>query len=721
MKLKGINPFEQYVDKALFGIVGASLLGVLAWQFVGPGNQIEVAGQKVDPDKAYGPVATQAQAILAKVGSQSPELPAAPRADVLKRFEDRLTKGVSPGKNIVALSPRLSLGNGGSADMTVTAEAPIAPLAVPAPSGVVAATFASAIDPMEVIANDDLAKLLPKEQPFDKQAVSVEAEFDGTALTKALENDPDGDPRSIPLGWWRGQMGVVAVEMERERQLSSGEWGEATIVPPMPGRVSLLKDLDKAVKSKGDMPMFVSQASAAQDLIMRPTYYNIIAGPEWTPPTEMSTGESKTEKTDRLQKQINDWIKEEAALKKRLEQQGNQTTNRPTGRDESGSGEGHGGGGGRGRPGPGPTTPPPEQRRTRPPATTEKKNPLETKLEEVQRKIVKAQDELLKLSTPEQAGNQDTAKRLPLLDDPKVRVWSHDVTAEPGATYRYRVRVVTNNPLYGQKLVDSQKTDADSPVALGEWSEWTDPITVEAKEYYFITGASPADELGGARASAEMYKFYYGFWRKGSASIEPGDVLAAQAKLPDELRLWDMDKLKAGAKPKITQGNPGDERDESGNKRGPGGRRNVGGGGEDFNEREQQPTGEKTDKAKPEDDGLSKPAPKNIDFVVDAMMLDTSALPASGDRTSKARFRTFFRDHVGQIVVHYPDVDTSTDLYKRLAANAKMGENQGRPKVKAVNPQDLPQPNQGRPGSNDPGQRRPRPEESNEGGGSGGG
>ena len=122
MKLKGINPFEQYVDKALFGLVGASLLGVLAWQFVGPGNQIDVAGQKVDPDKAYGPVKTQAQAIMAKVGSQSPELPAPPRADVLKRFEDQLIKGVSPGKNIVALAPKLTLGAGGT-DLASTADA----------------------------------------------------------------------------------------------------------------------------------------------------------------------------------------------------------------------------------------------------------------------------------------------------------------------------------------------------------------------------------------------------------------------------------------------------------------------------------------------------------------------------------------------------------------------------------------------------------------------
>ncbi len=713
MKLKGINPFEQYVDKALFGIVGASLLGVLAWQFVGPGNQISVGGQTVDPDKAYGPVATQAQAVLAKVGSASPELPAPPRADVLKRFEDRLTKGVSPSKNIVALSPKLSLGAGGVADMGAGAESPIAPLGVPAPTGVVAATFASAIDPMEVISNDDLAKLLPKEQPFDKQAVSVEAVFDGTALTKALELDPEGDPRSIPLGWWRGQMGVVAVEMERERQMSSGEWGEATIVPPMPGRVSMLKDLDKAVKSKGDMPMLVAQASAAQDLVMRPTYYNIIAGPEWTPPSEMSTGETKTEKMDRIQRQINDWVKEEATLKRRLEQQRTQATDRQSGRDESRD-EGHGGGGGRPGPGPGRSpTPPPDERRNRPgqqPAV--KKNPLETRLEEVQGKIVKAQGELDKMNQPEQAANQDAARRLPLLDDPKVRVWTHDITAEPGATYRYRLRVVTNNPLYGQKLIDAQKADADSPVSRGDWSEWTDPVTVEAKEYYFITGASPADQLGGARASAEMYKFYYGFWRKGSASIEPGDVLAAQAKLPEELRLWDMEKLKAGAKPKITQATP-DERDGGGHGE-EGGRRRRG----EVNERE-QPTAN-TETPKLEDDGLSKPAARTIDFMVNAMMLDTSALPASGERGSKARFRTFFRDQAGQIVVRYPDVDAASDLYRRLAANAKMGENQGRPRVKAVNPQDLPQPTGNRPGADEPAPRRPR-DDGIEGAGGGGG
>ncbi|MFO0835931.1 MAG: hypothetical protein U0638_13240 [Phycisphaerales bacterium] len=703
MKLKGINPFEQYVDKAVFGIVGASLLGVLSWQFVGPGNQIEVAGQKVDPDKAYGPVKTQAQSIIAKVGSQSPELPAPPRADVLKRFEERLTKGVSPGKNIVALAPRLTLG-GGNADLASTAEAPIAPLAVPAPTGVLGQTFASAINPAEVVASEELAKLLPLEQPFDKQAVSVEAVFDGTALAKALENDPEGDPRSIPLGWWRGQMGVVAVEMERERQVSSGEWGESTIVPPMPGRVSLLKDIDKTVKVKSDVPALVARADQDRDLIMRPAYYSIIAGPKWVPPSEAGTGESQTEKTDRLQRQLKDLQKEETAIRKRLEQQGKQA-DRPAGRDDQ-QPTGH-----RGTPGSGagnaPKPPPDDRNRTR---TTQKdkKNPLETKLEEVQRRIVKTQEELQKVNETDQAANKEPEKRAGLLEDPKARVWSHDLTAEPGATYRYRLRVVTNNPLYGQKLVEAQKADAETPVVRGDWSEWTDPITVEAKEYYFITGASPADQLGGARASAELYKFYYGFWRKGSASIEPGDVLAAQAKLPEDLRLWDMDKLKAGAKPKALPANPGEDRANPSGGR-PGGRplgRPAAHGSPDEGE---APAKDPTEKPKLEDDGLSKPGPKNIDFVVDAMMLDTSALPASGDSSSKARFRTFFRNHAGQIVVRYPDLDNASDLYKRLLANAKLGENQGRPKVETVDPQKSTDPDQ-----NGPGRRRPRPDREEE-------
>lgn len=672
MKLKGINPFEQYVDKALFGIVGASLLGVLAWQFVGPGNQIEVGGQRVDPDKAYGPVATQAQAILAKVGSQSPELPAPPRADVLNRFEDRLTKGVSPGKNIVALTPKLSLGVGGAGDTGVGAESPIAPLAVPAPGGVVAATFASALDPMEVIANEELAKLLPKEQPFDKQAVSVEAVFDGTALARALENDPEGDPRSIPLGWWRGQMSLLAVEIERERELSGGEWGEATIVPPMPGRAGLLKDLDKTVRSKADLPMLVARAEQSQDMVMRPKYYNIIAGPEWMPPTEMSTGETKSEQMDRLQRRINDLEKEEATLKRRLDAKNKPATQTGGGRDEPAPAGRRGGGP------PPPPTPSPESRGRDRASQPTKRDPLEIKIEDVSNQIVKAKADLEKLNAPPQAENQEAVKRLSLLENPKLRVWAHDLTAEPGATYRYRVRVATNNPLFDQKLIDAQKSDAQSPVVLGAWSEWTDPITVEAKEYYFITGASPADQLGGARASAEMYKFYYGFWRKGSAAVEPGDMLAAQAKLPDELRIWDMDKLKAGAKPKITANIPAGDRDAPSGGR-PRGRVNP--------EPEAAPAGEAAaDKTKLEDDGLSKPAPKTIDFVVDAMMLDTAAI---GERGGKARFRTFLRDQIGRIVVRYPDADAASGLYKRLLASAKLGENQGRPRVKPVDAQDL--------------------------------
>ena len=45
-----------------------------------------------------------------------------------------------------------------------------------------------------------------------------------------------------------------------------------------------------------------------------------------------------------------------------------------------------------------------------------------------------------------------------LLDSTEVKLYAHDLTVEPGAQYRYRMRVVVNNPLYGRNLQESQRT-----------------------------------------------------------------------------------------------------------------------------------------------------------------------------------------------------------------------------------------------------------------------
>ena len=125
----------------------------------------------------------------------------------------------------------------------------------------------------------------------------------------------------------------------------------------------------------------------------------------------------------------------------------------------------------------------------------------------------------------------------PLLENPSVKVWAHDVSVERGRTYRYQLRVVLNNPMFGQGnvMVPEQQQWASAPVVRSEPSAWSEPVKVDDESYFFIVGASAADARVNrlASARAELFVFKWGRWRKADTSLEPGDRLEATVKYPD--------------------------------------------------------------------------------------------------------------------------------------------------------------------------------------------
>ena len=93
----------------------------------------------------------------------------------------------------------------------------------------------------------------------------------------------------------------------------------------------------------------------------------------------------------------------------------------------------------------------------------------------------------------------------PLLDNAAVKLYAHDLTVAPGAEYRYRMRVVVNNPLYGRNLQDSQRALAEQSLITGQWSDWTQAIDVDPNEFFVVTSAEPRSEINPSpKASAEM-------------------------------------------------------------------------------------------------------------------------------------------------------------------------------------------------------------------------
>src|ERR1051325_2298519 len=181
MKLKGISPLEQNVDRIVLGVTSVALLGAVALQFLGGGNTIKVGTEQVQPAQAYDPVVREAKKLndtLDRPDLKPPELPAFTLGNKLNigAASPKIAKVAGPA---LRRPPRVN-----TAIKPVQLTDTFAAFKVPSPTDAVAYMFESTISPVEVLSskNAGLEKLVPAEQPFDKPAISIQARFSGAAL-----------------------------------------------------------------------------------------------------------------------------------------------------------------------------------------------------------------------------------------------------------------------------------------------------------------------------------------------------------------------------------------------------------------------------------------------------------------------------------------------------------------------------------------------------------
>ena len=678
MKKNRINPIEQHFEKVILAGVSVVLLGVVSMQFLTQPNAVKVgnSAEAVAPHRVFESIENDAEALLAQMRNPEPSLPSVPDQDVLRRFEQVRT---------LSLAGEMKLGNFGKA---VAVEGPEGGLvstelaattyampALPVPASVAAATHRGTIDPFEAIANEALLAYLPAEQPFDALAVSVEGMVDSTALIESLQKDPDGEDgpvRPLPLSWWRGNLDMLGVEVQREELASDGSWAGQKVIAGMPGGVSVLDE----VRAPGITPAGLTEIAQSSRQYLReiaqPAFPRTIAGPDWIRPSEQEAdlGLSDQElEISRLKKQLDRTDRQIASVTQRLEELGGSSGGGGIGNERTGrGGEGGGGGGGGGTD-----------------TTQRRQETLQRQLEQYQRTRERLIGQLADLGVlvaedaqPEQTSNEPEPPLPGILEAAEMPVWVHDFSADPGKTYRYRMRVVLNNPLFGRAdyLSEGQQASAESATIEGAWSPWSSPIEVETDRHFFVVSANEDDQLGsGPRAAVEVYEFYYGYWRKGSTTLTPGDSIHASTKLPENLLLWDPAKLKElGRTP--TPGNP----------------RMPGRGPEDFGRLPGGPEGARNERDPRFGDPASVPGtrggdpavvplpegastgPATLDLDVHAMLLDVVMLPGAD-----GGLQAVLRGPDGTLVTRDASADRSGLLYRRLAANAREGADQGRP------------------------------------------
>ena len=710
MKLKGINPLEQHVEKLVVGILGVGLVGVVGWQLFGQ-TMITVGKKEVAIADAFRPATDAALMTKSEVDNPAPKFPASPDASPLKDFGKLARADISKPGKLPALGPALALG--ATAGSAISGDALYAALAAPAPGKIWAHAFRGTIDPAEKISIEGLAALLPKEQPYDKAAVSIEASFDGKALKSLLSTDPDGPgPLSaIPTDWWNNKIEIVAVQVEREERSETGSWGATTVLPAIPGRLDSLKAWNETVKTGGDVPAQIERATRDAEQIQRPAFYDMLVG-TWRKPSSITNLNFNQAAYDALSEQYKELANELAGKEQELAgvpKDDPRKTDTPTAPRNPGGGGGGGGGGKGSAPSGGGGGPAPSQPEKKDETNAAKRarltreiNVLKAKLDDHKKKIVEMGGEIPAMDGSGTPGASPTPGQ-PIttnertLENADIRVYAHDMSAVPGKVYRYRVRVVCNNPYFGKDIMlkegdAAQKSLAQSSLVMGEWSAWSGDTYVLRDAYWFVTSATQ-DPLrqNMVRASAELYQFYYGHYRRAEVSLEPGDALVGETKLPN-LYIYDEDKLNDP----VT--NPTGT--DSGGKTGP---------------RPNNPDGPQTpdggnaaDVAPPN----TTPAKAKLTFsdTREVVLLDVKPPAGTGEK-----MQVVVRTFGGAIVIKSPEADRGSDVYKRVTADADAGAAQGQPKAL---PKPKPKPNDENPSPTDaPG----RGGKGGGGGGSGGG
>ena len=110
-----------------------------------------------------------------------------------------------------------------------------------------------------------------------------------------------------------------------------------------------------------------------------------------------------------------------------------------------------------------------------------------------------------------------------------VRLLAHDVTVQPDMTYRYRMRVMIVNPLFQQEQLHRDQKQLKNVLALeSPWSEWSEPVTTEPDQRFFLVGGDQG------RAVVEIWRLFNGRWRQKDVQVMPGDSVSASVPVDDE-------------------------------------------------------------------------------------------------------------------------------------------------------------------------------------------
>jgi len=568
MKNKDFGFFQQHIEKIALGVGGVVLLGVGATQFLlGEPNAIELENQPVAPADIQDTVTRSADRLKSKLAGGSPiESIEIPRYAAL--YQKHLALPVATDQKLAAID------NTGLAKPWVKTVSPdYVQKILPTPPMTFDVLAKSGHGVLANTGSDSyfaLQQIIGDKQPADFTYVSVSAKFSFADLMKRYRStDIPGDQR-IDEGLWRERLAITSVQLLREElDPVTGEWGNQMTLSPLPGQFAIVPS-DQPTLTFEQSQALEAQVRSRQNDIRRPEFPEIQNGP-WTPPdiaNRVYTSE-ELQRREELERKITQLKRNLARLtgdddpNPRRRDRGNRRGNddfqnnddfadpRRSIRDDRRGGRNDDS----------------DQSDRRAQRNAERIANLENDLFDAQDELnallgITEEDELAAgpRGRPSGQSNPNTNGefgpnfgpddfRNPGFRPPpsrdgvtdgvpdEVKVWAHDLKAEPGKTYRYKVLVSVMNPLYRfPRLNPEQLAENRNRISLGpsqeeiDATEWSPSAMVELdpEHYYFVTSGSKDQK----RAEVEVWTVYNGVWRKSEFTEYPGNEVGGPAQIP---------------------------------------------------------------------------------------------------------------------------------------------------------------------------------------------
>lgn len=539
MKTKGISYWEQHVERFVVGLALLVCLVLVAMQFLGEPNAVDIAGKSYSPGTVDASLQTKAEDVQRELDRTSAPDFGKAAEPVLPHFTDRMKTPVVPAQRLAVSSPHLAPAVGPPIDR----DRPFVVPKVPQPTAVTVEQHFDTIDPKVVEENAELKAALAMAAPYDKTWYTIGSQFDVASLLKQYsEPGPNNEAPLVPA-WTQGRVYFIDLKVEREEYVD-GKWINHTLLDPLPGMFTFRKELkDKIDDTKRNEVLASAGDPAIRAQIIQPPFYDTL-NDSWVPPggkkaaaiaADDPAGDLKQQRAEKqkLLERVKTQLKQRncgeappqpkektpkpatPAPKQPAPSGGGGAA--PPGGDIGASGQGNSSGGLRKPEGGGDV------------AKEAQCAGLWKTRQKLEEAITKLDAAIEKITGEKAAKPAEVAE---VKDEPEtiIDIWAHDISITPGRTYRYRMTVEVYNPLFGRKieLIPAQQPLAEQFTLASEATPWTDAVTAQPPLRLFVTQAhqptgSPLEAISLGTASAEVYRFHNGRWWLQSFLLQPGD------------------------------------------------------------------------------------------------------------------------------------------------------------------------------------------------------